>query len=214
MTQDITRLIAGFRRFQKSWFCADHNLFNDLQEGQNPRALVIACSDSRVDPAILLDCNPGDLFVIRNVANLVPPYEPDTRHHGVSAALEFAVRHLEVEHIIVMGHAHCGGIHALLDEGDLHEGEFIRYWMQIAERARALVEIELPNVDPATRARACEQSAVKVSLDNLLTFPWIRKRVDAGSLLLHGWFFDLAAGSLLGYDAEDDAFTPLVDRCL
>ncbi|MEG2140487.1 MAG: carbonic anhydrase, partial [Bilophila sp.] len=105
----LTRLTAGFQRFQNQWFCKDHNLYAELREGQNPLAMVIACSDSRVDPGLLTDSHPGDLFVIRNVANLVPPYAPDKAYHGVSAALEYAVRHLHVPDIIVMGHAECGG---------------------------------------------------------------------------------------------------------
>ena len=112
----VHRLAAGFERFQKRWFCQEHNLYAELREGQRPLALVIACSDSRVDPLLLTDSNPGELFVIRNVANLVPPYSPDLRYHGVSAALEYAVRHLHIPHIMVMGHADCGGISSLISD--------------------------------------------------------------------------------------------------
>ena len=121
----VKRLAAGFQRFKKRWYCAENNLYANLAEGQNPLALVIACSDSRVDPVLLTDSCPGDLFVIRNVANIVPPYAPDGNYHGVSAALEFAVRYLKVSDIIVMGHAECGGIQSLLDEAQPQHNEFL-----------------------------------------------------------------------------------------
>lgn len=210
--RDLDRFIAGFRRFQRNYFCHDHNLFESLREGQAPRALVIACSDSRVDPAHLTDCNPGDLFVIRNVANLVPPYGPDANFHGVSAAIEYAVTCLDVEHIIVLGHACCGGIHSLMQQAE-GRGEFIGPWMGIARRARMQVLESLPHATPEVQERACEQAALLVSLENLLTFPWIAKRVEEGTLALHGWFFDMEKGKLLRYDGDEDSFVELVTAC-
>lgn len=139
----LKRFSAGFQRFQKTWYCPENNIYEDLRAGQNPYAMVIACSDSRVDPVILLDATPGDLFVVRNVANLVPPYEPDGHYHGVSAALEYAVRYLRIGHIMVMGHARCGGFTSLL-EADHQEGEFLNIWMSLACRAKAEVERTLP----------------------------------------------------------------------
>jgi len=205
--QDISKFIAGFKRFQEKYFGADRALFEELKHAQRPKALVIACSDSRVDPAILTGSEPGELFVVRNVANLVPPYEHEGHYPGSRAALEYAVRHLQVEHIIVLGHARCGGIQALLDGAE--DGEFIPRWVGIAERARAQVHAELAHEPPAAQARACEQAAILVSLENLLTFPWIRERVELGRLVLHGWYFDLEKGVLLGYDAEHKRFEPL-----
>ena len=204
---DIAQFIAGFKRFRQHYFDPKNERFAALKKGQNPKVLVIGCSDSRVDPARLTGCGPGELFVIRNVANLVPPCEYDVHHHGVSAALEYAVCHLEVEHIIILGHSGCGGIGALMhgiDNG--RPTEFIGPWVQIAERARERVLKELPEKDPAMQSRACEQAAILVSLENLLTFPWISERVESGSLLLHGWYFDIGAGQLCSYIPEKAGF--------
>ena len=214
---DLGRFIAGFRRFQKSWFCRDHNLFENLVEEQSPKALVIACSDSRVDPALLLDCNPGDLFVVRNVANLVPPYEAHTTtQHGVSAALEFAVRSLKVEDIIILGHARCGGIKTLLSgaAGIKDNTEFLSRWVSIAAPAQERVQESCPHCSEQELHRACEQESILVSLENLMTFPWLRERVERGELSLHGWFFDLEKGELLGWDAATKTFQPMVRECI
>lgn len=198
--KDIDHFIAGFKRFQQHYFDQDEQRFAPLKQGQNPKVLVIGCSDSRVDPAILTGCAPGELFVVRNVANLVPPCEYDNHHHGVSAALEYAVCHLEVERIIVLGHSGCGGIGALMHGiSNGRSAEFIGPWVQIAERAKAQVLKELPGKEPVKQSRACEQAAILVSLENLLTFPWIRERVESGSLLLHGWYFDISIGQLYSY---------------
>lgn len=212
--QDIAKFIKGFMRFQQNYFCDEDALFAELITGQNPKALVVACSDSRVDPAIITDCAPGDIFVIRNVANLIPAYEPDGRRHGVSAALEFAVRKLQVEHVIVLGHSRCGGIEALMEGGDGDPGgDFILDWMDIAAPAREEVLRELQGKDPDKQCRACEQAAVLVSLRNLLTFPWVAARVEAGSLILHGWYFDMEKGELLGYLPQVGSFEPLAPNC-
>lgn len=209
---DIADFIAGFRRFQRRYFCGLANFFEELRAGQRPKVLVIACSDSRVDPAILMDTDPGELFVVRNIANLVPPYEKDEGRHGVSAALEFAVKSLQVEHIIVMGHSHCGGIRALMDEGGVG-GEFLGPWVSIAQPARQEILRRLPGKAPHQQQRACEQAAVLISLENLQTFPWIREAMEAGRIRLHGWYFDLKSGELHAYDAESGHFEPLVPAC-
>lgn len=204
------QLIAGFRRFRELHFAEDSVQFQDLtQFGQTPKALVVACCDSRVDPALVLDCAPGDLFVIRNVANLVPPAENQGHYHGTSAALEFGVRNLGVPHIIVFGHAQCGGIHALLEGSVDKEESFIAEWMGIADAAREQVELEHASASSTVRHRACEQQAILVSLRNLMTFSWIRERVEQGSLTLHGWYFDIEGGVLLGYDSNTRQFETL-----
>lgn len=204
------QLIEGFSRFRERHFAKDDALFRGLvEQGQTPRTLVVACCDSRVDPALVLDCAPGDLFVIRNVANLVPPAENQGHYHGTSAALEFGVRKLNVGHIIVLGHAHCGGIQALL-EGDVRkEDAFISEWMGIADAAREQVNRELADADSEARCRACEQQAILVSLENLMTFAWVRERVEQGVLTLHGWYFDIEHGELLGYNAASRRFEVL-----
>jgi carbonic anhydrase len=207
-----TDLIAGFHRFREQHFADDDALYRQLVlDGQTPKILVVACCDARVDPSLILDCAPGDLFVIRNVANLVPPSEgrSDGRH-GTSAALDYGVRTLGVEHIIVLGHAHCGGIRALMSGQQTADADsFINNWMQLAEKARASMERELADATPEERERACEQRAILASLDNLMTFSWIRERVEQGSLALHGWYFDMGNGLLLGYDAATRRFETL-----
>ncbi len=203
-------LIEGFQRFRERHFAEDSVQFQNLvQFGQTPKALVVACCDSRVDPALVLDCAPGDLFVVRNVANLVPPAENQGHYHGTSAALEFGVKDLAVRHIIVLGHAQCGGIHALLEGSVDKEESFIAEWMGIADAAREQVEREHANASSEVRHRACEQQAILVSLDNLRTFSWVRERVEQGKLTLHGWYFDIERGELLGYDATTGKFEPL-----
>lgn len=204
------QLIEGFQRFRERHFAEGGVQFQNLvQFGQTPKALVVACCDSRVDPALVLDCAPGDLFVVRNVANLIPPAENQGHYHGTSAALEFGVRNLGVQHIIVLGHAQCGGIHALL-EGSVDKDEsFIAEWMGIAEAARVQIEKEFAGASSEVRHCACEQQAILVSLNNLMTFSWIRERVEQGKLALHGWYFDIERGELLGYDATTRKFEML-----
>ena len=202
---EMDRLIEGYRRFRATQWPERRASFEALaQQGQSPRAMVIACSDSRVDPAMIFAAGPGELFVIRNVANLVPPYGPDAEPHATSAALEFAIRVLQVSDVIVMGHAMCGGISALLQGSPHPVGDFLGPWMRIAEPAKrkALAYNE------ADRQSACEHEAVKVSLQNLLTFPWIAERVNNAGLRLHGAMFDIRSGVLSVLQA-DDRFTPV-----
>lgn len=202
----IDKLLAGYQRFRDRYFRDEPGLFAQLSLGQRPAVAVVACCDSRVDPAIIMDCEPGDLFIVRNVANLVPPYEPDSLHHGTSAALEFAVCNLKVQHVIVLGHAQCGGIQALLSED--HRGDFIESWMSIAEGARRETLGNLALRTPQQRARHCEQAAIRASLANLETFPWIKERTRAQTLWLHGWYFDIESGVLLSYEPTQAAFVP------
>lgn len=209
---DLTKFLTGFKRFQRECLCNGGALLEQLSQGQNPRVLMIACCDSRVDPALLTDSNLGELFIIRNIANIAPPYQPGGGYHGVSSAIEYAVRHLKVDHIIVLGHRQCGGIKALLD-GCGPKDEFIDEWVSILEPARKLALESHADADPAERERICEQAGVLVSLRNLLTFPWIKERVDDGTLRLHGWYFDLETGELLSYLSSTECFEPLVTVC-
>ena len=209
--KDFEKFIDGFRNFRRFYFDAENDYYTSLNKGQHPKAIVIACSDSRADPALLMGCDPGDIFVVRNVANLVPPYAPDGGRHGVSAALEYAVKHLKVQDVIIMGHACCGGIHALVSGGgDEDRDEFIGPWVDVARHALEKVDEAMPGACDADRARACELWNVRLSLDNLMTFPWVKSAVEEGRLSLHGWYFDLQSGELLEYDAERQAFRPLV----
>jgi carbonic anhydrase len=191
----MNELIEGYKRFKTSTWRVARDLFERLAEGQSPRTLVITCCDSRVDPQMIFDAAPGEMFTIRNVANLVPPYHPDSEYHGTSAALEFAVRFLKVERIVVMGHGQCGGISALLGDGT-PSTDFIGAWMQIAQPIRDEV-LAKAGGDKAKAQFLGEQGAVHVSLQNLMTFPWVRERVEAGELKLFGCHFAIATGELL-----------------
>jgi carbonic anhydrase len=209
---DIAEFLAGFERFQEKYFAGDDSVYSRLREGQSPRALVISCCDSRADPGMLMGAGPGDIFVVRNVANLVPPYRNGAEMPGIRADIEFAVKGLNVEHIIILGHSGCGGIRALMDgEGvTTHNFEFIGTWVNIAQAARERAMREFAGESVAVQTRACEQAAIALSLANLMTFPWIRERVEAGAMALHGWYFDIDAGELLGYSAAPGTFAPLV----
>jgi carbonic anhydrase len=211
---DISAFLAGFERFQQRYFGGDESVFARLRQGQSPSALVISCCDSRADPGMLLGAGPGDIFVVRNVANLVPPYRNGAEMPGIRADIEFAVKGLNVERIIILGHSGCGGIGALMESESVSGAryEFIGAWVNIAAAARERVLRELAGEPPAVQAKACEKAAIALSLENLLTFPWIRQRVEEGSLTLHGWYFDIDAGELLGYSAETERFAPLVSR--
>ncbi|MFI3271653.1 MAG: carbonic anhydrase [Pseudomonadota bacterium] len=209
--QDLREFVAGFQRFQKNYFHGDNTLFKVLRQGQNPRALVIACCDSRADPALIADCSPGDMFVIRNVANLVPPHCPDQNCHGVSSAIEYAVRDLQVEHIVVLGHSHCGGINALMHPTEqVKHSQFVSTWMSIADRAKERVLEELPNASPEEQQRACELGSILISLENLMSFPWIAERVDKENLCIHGCYFDMECGTLYAYSPRQSAFVKVV----
>jgi carbonic anhydrase len=203
----MEEFIAGYRRFRAGTWRNERARFEALSQfGQKPRALVIGCSDSRTDPQMVFDAAPGELFVIRNVANLVPPYGPDNQPHGISAAIEFAVRALKVPQIIVMGHAMCGGIQALLDGPPTEVSDFVGQWVRIAEPARARAMMAPAN----RRQEVCEHEAVQLSLDNLMTFPWIASAVGAGTLTLEGCFFDIRSGILQRLTA-DGKFHPVPD---
>jgi len=199
-------LLEGFKRFKQTYFGDDKKLYASMKEGQPAKTLMVACCDSRVDPAILTDCDPGDIFTVRNVANLVPPCEEDQHHHGTSSAIEYAVTALKVESIIIMGHANCGGIKGLWESEDLNDSQFIHRWVSIAQEAKEWVKVNHATESNAVQLKACEQRAILVSLQNLMGFDFVRERVEAGSLRLHGWYFDLAAGELLCYNPESNKF--------
>jgi carbonic anhydrase len=191
-------LLSGYHRFRETGWRSQRARWTELSEGQSPRAMVIACSDSRVDPAQIFDTSPGEIFVVRNVANLVPPFELDGQRHGVSAALEFAVTQLEVSEIVVLGHGACGGVSAALSrrfEGKAPgEGGFIAHWVDMLDEARDRIVAELGTGPEAVRA--LELETVRVSIANLRSFPCIPEREAAGKLKLRGAYFAIADGIL------------------
>jgi carbonic anhydrase len=207
------RLIAGYDAFLGSRLPSERGRYETLAEtGQRPEVMVVGCIDSRVSPEVIFDAAPGELLVVRNVANLVPPYEPDRdSQHGTSAALEFGVQALRVKHIVVLGHAFCGGIRAFADDQEpLSPGDFIGRWMsQIAPAAASLGP---RRADDAAYLRALEFASVELSLRNLMTFPCVRILVERGKLTLHGAYFGIASGRLLVRDPQTGRFEPVDQR--
>ncbi|HUV23163.1 MAG TPA: carbonic anhydrase [Gammaproteobacteria bacterium] len=210
MTTAVDKLVQGYRTYRDGSFEKSRSLIEDLVErGQRPEVAVIACSDSRVDPAILFQADPGDLFVVRNVANLVPPMEEEGTYHGTSAALEFAVLGLGVKHLVVLGHAHCGGIKLMMDtQPGTSSFKYVSPWVSMLAAAHRRVLATMGQADDKERTQACEQNAVLVSLENLTTFSWVRERVESGDLQLHGWYVDIALPELSAYDWESGKFKP------
>ena len=208
----LDHLLDGYRRFRDTGWTPHRERWAALREGQQPEVMIIACSDSRVDPTQIFDVDPGEIFVVRNVAALVPPFETTPGLHGVSAALEFAVQVLKVKEIVVMGHGMCGGCKAALTQ-DLHgaepgEGGFIANWISLLDEARGPVAAEF-GTQGRPAERQMEQAAVKVSLDNLMTFPCIRRKVRDGELTLRGTFFAISDGLLHIMDGETGEFAPV-----
>jgi carbonic anhydrase len=206
---DFSDLVAGYHRFREHGWRAQRARWTELSEGQSPKVMVIACSDSRVDPAQIFDTSPGEIFVVRNVANLVPPFELGGGRHGVSAALEFAVTQLEVEEVVVMGHGACGGDHASLSQrfrgAPPGRGGFIDHWIDLLDEARERIVAE--HGDGPEAIRALELETVRVSIANLRTFPCIPEREAGGRLRLKGAYFAIADGVLYLMD-ENGTFSP------
>ncbi len=215
--EEWNALITGYKKFRERYFAKEQHIFEKLaSEGQQPKTMVISCSDSRVDPSIILSCSPGDIFVARNVANLVPPFHDKPRNNSIGAALEFAVRFLQVQNIIVLGHSHCGGIKALLESKEdktqsesSQEERFIYDWVKIAEPVKNTV-LENYNAKPfKEQAKACEEQSLLLSLENLKTYPWIKNKISTGEIVLHAWRFDINDGVIQYYDQTSNKFEDL-----
>ena len=207
----FTRLIDGYRRFRDNDWPRERERWAELAEGQSPKVMVIACADSRTDPAMIFDAKPGEIFVVRNIAALAPPYETSAGYHGVSAALEFGVTQLEVEEVLVLGHGSCGGCAAALtgkfDGAPSGEGHFIANWVSMLHPVRDSVCAHHSHIDAAA-VREMEWEAVKLSLANLRTFPFVEEREKAGQLKLHGAHFAIAEGILYVLDEAEGSFRP------
>jgi carbonic anhydrase len=208
----MTQLLEGYHRFKSQDWQHERERWMQLAEGQSPRVMILSCADSRADPSQIFDAKPGEMFVVRNIAGLAPPYETSPGYHGVSSALEFAVTQINVGEIMVMGHGFCGGCAAALtgqfDQSAHGEGHFIADWVGMLDEASAKVRARHKVLDrPAFLDMELE--AVKVSLANLRTFPWIAERERAGSLKLHGAHFAISDGQLDLLDEAEDCFRPV-----
>ena len=204
------QLIDGYRAFLAERLPLEQTRFRELADhGQSPEIMVIGCCDSRVSPEVIFDARPGELFVVRNVANIVPPYAPDERAHGVSAALEFGVAALKVKHIVVLGHAHCGGVKAFAEDAEpLSPGDFIGNWMRIMAPAMAKIGPR-GALSQAEYLARLEQANVANSLENLKTFPRLDKLIERGTVAIHGAYFAVATGALLVRDEASGEFVPV-----
>ncbi len=199
MEKSFEKILTGYQKFRKKYATGDQSIMEQLAiYGQRPQTMLIACSDSRVDPALVLQCEPGEIFTVRNVANIIPPYESDDGHHGTSAALEFGICYLNVKHLIIMGHSQCGGIQALSDVKALDQDDFISNWV-------SLIKLSATDNDTNTLAK----NALLFSYQNCLTFPWIKKRLEQNELAIHLWFFDIETGQIQQYSFEDKVFENL-----
>jgi carbonic anhydrase len=200
-------LIDGYRTFASERLPTEQSRYRELSErGQSPEVMVIGCCDSRVSPEAIFDAGPGELFVVRNIANLVPVYQPDEGAHGVSAALEYAVNVLRVKHIVVLGHAQCGGIRAFIDKIEpLSPGDFIGKWMAMFIKPGEVVE-QRDHETMQKFVERIEKAAVFRSLENLMTFPFVKTQVASGALSVHGAYFGVAEGSLFVLDPATKEF--------
>ena len=205
-------LADRYRRFKFRHFAPNQDRYEELaNNGQNPEVMIVSCCDSRVDPETIFGAMPGELFVVRNVANLVPPYETTGKYHGVSAALEFAALNLRVKHIVVIGHSGCGGVRACLehDAARQTEAQFITNWMSILDEGRARITAAFAGKPLADMRAALERESVIASLDNLRTFPCIKILEGKGRLALHGAYFDIGSGTLSIYNQATSEFMAL-----
>ncbi len=199
MEKSLNKILQGYHHFRDKYVHGDNTIMQNLSNyGQQPEIMVVACCDSRVDPALILQCDPGDLFVVRNVANIVPPYEKDERHHGTSAALEFGICFLKVKHLIILGHSQCGGIQALLNSGNLIHNDFISNWV-------SLMHSDDTHLDADDYAKL----ALTQSHQNCMTFPWIVERVKQHTLEIHQWYFDIRRGQIFTYSDIKKEYHPL-----
>jgi carbonic anhydrase len=211
----LESLLKGFADFRVGYYREHLDLFEKLAtQGQSPKILIVGCADARVDPGILTQTKPGDIFTVRNIGAIVPPAQipPDERQHGTSAAIEFAVRGLEVEHVVILGHALCGGIAALVD-GDrsaFADYDYLSTWTAVAQSVRDHAMAELQGRPRAEINRAVEQASVVNSVVNLMGFPWVAERVAAGKLVLHAWWFNFAEGQLHAFNPDTAAFDPVL----
>lgn len=198
--EHFRKMLEGYQGFRDKYVHGDSSIMQYLSDyGQKPQTMVVSCCDSRVDPALILQCDPGDLFVVRNVANIIPPYEKDEAHHGTSAALEFGVCFLKVDHLVLLGHSQCGGIQALLDDSQVGQNDFISSWVSL---------IKTPRCNECTTDEYAKL-ALHQSYKNCLTFPWIKEKMLRKELEIHLWFFDIKTGEIFTYSKECNQYVPL-----
>lgn len=205
MKNSFRKILQGYQLFRKKYALGDNSVMQYLSNyGQQPQVMVVSCCDSRVDPALIMQCDPGDLFVVRNVANIIPPYEKDEAHHGTSAALEFGICFLKIQHLVLLGHSQCGGIQVLLDHNETNHNDFITNWVSLIKTQHT----HLHNADDYAKL------ALNQSLQNCLTFPWLKDKVLQNQLTIHQWFFDVKKGQIFTFSDSQNDYQPLEEVTL
>jgi len=201
------KLYKGIQSFQESYFKKEEDFFKRLSGGQAPEVLFITCADSRIDPNLVTQSKPGDLFIVRNVGNIIPPYDAIRDKNSVAAAIEFAVLGLRVRDIIVCGHSNCGAMEALYkDEKDLKDMPHLRDWLNLSVPVRDAVLKHYRDVSQETMQRVTEEENVLLQLHNIQTYPFVMRALDEGSLHLHGWYYNIGTGSIYSYSPSEDVF--------
>ncbi len=208
----MEELVQGIHQFQTSYFCSQQELFERLATGQNPMALLITCSDSRISPDILMQTKPGDVFILRNAGNIIPPY--GASRGGEEATIEYAVRALDVKHIIVCGHSLCGAVKALLHPEEVVEMPAVANWLSHAEATRRIVKENYGHLDDGSQYKAAIEEHVLVQLENLRTHPSVAAKLSKGDLTLHGWVYKIEAGDVYSYNPAQGQFESLTSKAV
>lgn len=213
LLDDTLRFARNHQDFKDLYFRQNETEFVRLiHEGQNPKILFIGCSDSRVVPELILNSQPGDIFVVRTAGNFVPPFVPQSAD-GVSATIQYAIEVLKIPHVIVCGHSHCGAIKGLFQDLDPGKLGLIRGWIKLGESAKQLtLQIAKPSTSQEDIYRTTEEINVLVQLEHLFSFPFIKSAIEKGELILHGWYFDIESGNLFYYNTEKNQFVPLIEK--
>jgi carbonic anhydrase len=197
LKHSLKKILHGYQQFRQKYAHGDQSIMQSLSDhGQQPQIMIVACCDSRVDPALILQCEPGDLFVVRNVANIVPPFEKDDAHHGTSAALEFGICYLKVKHLILLGHSQCGGIQSLLTNANNQPNDFINHWVALIKNGES----------NHLHANDYAKLALKQSRQHCLTFPWLKEKIAAQQLQIHLWYFDIKTGLIYRHNQTNDDY--------
>ena len=211
----MDRLYKGIWNFQKSYFRNEEDFFRRLSEGQSPEVLFITCADSRVDPNLVTQSRPGELFIVRNVGNIIPPYDAIKDKNSVAAAIEFAVLDLRVKDIIICGHSDCGAMQALYrDEKEFNKKPHLREWLQLADSVKKIVLRHYQEAPAAIRLRITEEENVLCQLNNIQTYPFVLDALNTGALHLHGWYYNIGTGSIYYYNSAEDVFELISERSI
>jgi carbonic anhydrase len=206
----MDRLYKGILNFQRSYFKEEEEFFRRLSEGQSPEVMFVTCADSRIDPNLVTQSRPGELFIVRNVGNIIPPYGSIKDKNSVAAAIEMAVLDLKVKDIIICGHSNCGAMQSLYrDEKEVQSMPHLKEWLQMADSVKELVLRHYAEANVEIRQRVTEEENVLLQLHNIQTYPFVRQALDQGILHIHGWYYNIATGSILSYNSTEDVFKPI-----